>query len=222
MDGNLIDYYTRHLTIDNLYEGYKSCCEFLVDLHSLDLFHNDIKPENILYKNIDGKVIFKIGDYGFLSSYDKVEGKGILLNVIYKTPLLWQDQEAFMRHENVPKFITQRKIVIQNHSKKLDFLNDIFRNEDELKTKYRINDFYALGVSFYTCIYELNKQKHIDNFYNEMILLHEHDGGAPPKIKYGKQHYQVYCNQKGDKYINVLRKRTYLRDIRGQYRYVKS
>lgn len=72
MDGDLSQYHFKNA--EEIVRAYKDCLVGLTQIHKAQLAHNDIKPHNILYKEVNGKIIFKIGDLGALCSSDEIIG----------------------------------------------------------------------------------------------------------------------------------------------------
>jgi serine/threonine protein kinase len=68
MNGDVESLGKEQLTTDILRKLVYDVTNGLYHMHSMGYIHNDIKPQNILYKLEDGKYTFKIGDFG-ISQY---------------------------------------------------------------------------------------------------------------------------------------------------------
>lgn len=71
MEGDVSDY---HFNIDTILKFMEDSLKGLRWIHTKKLAHNDIKPANILYKEVNGKPVFKIGDLGGLCSSPDLQG----------------------------------------------------------------------------------------------------------------------------------------------------
>lgn len=68
MDGDINSLKQEELTSDVLRKMVHDVTKGLYYMHSMGYIHNDLKPDNILYKLEGGEYTFKIGDFG-LSQY---------------------------------------------------------------------------------------------------------------------------------------------------------
>ncbi len=68
MDGDINSIETDHLTSVVLRKMVYDVTKGLYHMHSMGYTHNDLKPDNILYKLEGGEYTFKLGDFG-LSQY---------------------------------------------------------------------------------------------------------------------------------------------------------
>ncbi|CAD8069591.1 unnamed protein product [Paramecium sonneborni] len=140
--------------IQQFLNGYKT-------LYDLKIIHKDIKPENILIKNENGKIIYKITDFGISKIQENVGDKDITRQgtKAYSAPevgLIIQDQE-----------IQQNLSHIQDQS---------------------VIDIYSLGLMLYQLIFQKlpfqTKRIQIQRFFEETKK-------SPLKIKENTQYARL-------------------------------
>jgi serine/threonine protein kinase len=74
MDGDLFDVIQNHqMTEQEVFSAGHDILNGLRHLHSKRLVHFDLKPENIGYTIVGGKLVFKLIDFGSVHSMDQVE-----------------------------------------------------------------------------------------------------------------------------------------------------
>ena len=96
------------------------CCRGLHHLHQHDVVHRDIKPDNLMVVEEEGKAVVKIIDFGESRLVDRIEGKTVAMNTFAGT-------KAYM----APEMLRQ-----DGSSMKPNYTTSV--------------DVFALGVTFLT------------------------------------------------------------------------
>ena len=152
MQGDLYDILAETLVVSfrNVKMIEKQVIDFITSLHNKQIYHFDIKPENVLYikKNINGNVYVDIAvsDYGMLTTPDIEYFNGTLA---YMSPLLLLfnniNYAFFKEHaRHNPIFLNS---IWNNHVVVYNII--INKVQDEYLRRmliYEINDMYAVGV----------------------------------------------------------------------------
>lgn len=238
MTGDMI-HYIENIQILPTYTKFLKICELLKILHERNLYHNDIKLENILYRffeNKDGQIDYEFAlcDYGLISN---VHSGG--------TPettcpyYLYQDDRGFTKYIEYYKSTQDKSAIVRHFIKNANSGIYAFRKKEpefysmmlnaymNIKVSLSVNDLFGLHKSlhiiyaFFGKIYDheifLNPQT--NNPYiislvtsgGKMTLQTFTRGTSTYKIITEKLTYRKYIKIKSDKW--------YLDEHRGKYRY---
>jgi serine/threonine protein kinase len=72
MDGTLLDLIEQQMDKSEIQNAYRQMVEGLVHIHTNGIVHFDMKPENVGYKIQDGRIVYKIMDFGIAEWTEEV------------------------------------------------------------------------------------------------------------------------------------------------------
>ena len=207
-DGNLFnlldkryDVYFTHTLLKN---AEADILAFLEDLHANNVYHFDIKPENIMY--LDDKYnqfTFAVGDYGLMGkSY--TNGRG---TPGYQAPLLYTNHRDYV--DNNKYYLNQDNLaMIQKNWNSLSYS---YNNNIPMSLKGKLIDLYAFGVTFFRLYSELGYHD-IANVKLRTYVIQPFSrllrGGSKYYIHNGKKRV-IRKDEKGQ-YILYQKKKVYL------------
>lgn len=163
MDGDLLNFvreYEYSVYLEKLLHVAKTqALEFLLALHRRNLYHYDIKPENILYVHKQGRFNFAIGDYGLLGPA-QVSMKG---TPGFISPLLYKSDEKDVFVKNGLLFFdTQTLRDIWDHYRRI-----LKEYPDTVATS---NDLFAYGMTFFELFTKIKSRKAANNMLNKYVF----------------------------------------------------
>lgn len=152
----------KEMTMHDLDNVVGSVMGFLESLHEGGLYHNDIKPDNILYKYDNDDITFAVGDYGIVSEAgDKVLYQG---TPHYMSPFVLISGEKNKAPEETFKLLIEywlsKFVEINPDWSSETYCNEVWSNfEKNIRTftvrqKLICNDYYAAYMSFFWMYYQ--------------------------------------------------------------------
>jgi serine/threonine protein kinase len=148
---------------------YDFCCQIVTGLnyiHNKNIIHRDIKLHNVLIKNVNNKIEFKISDFGF-ACYD-------LSDFNFKSSISESMCKKYYKLCGTPYYMAPEIILNMNNMENItSYKND---NYSDHKIYNKGIDIWSLGICIYELMFNILPFSNIRNindlerFYNlEMI-----------------------------------------------------
>ena len=131
----------------------------------LNIFHNDIKPENILYKYLDNKkeiIEIKLCDFGLVCENQK----NLITNKIEGTPVYWDSHKKESLCKNIYFYDTEMN-ELENLGKVMYELAYNNKNFEEIQNKLKyIQDEDFKNIIEYICLQKDYLKPYFSNYFN--------------------------------------------------------
>lgn len=173
-DMTLREYFLTEMDEDDIIrrlQYYLQILKGIEYLHINGLIHRDLKPDNIFAKKHEGKLMFKIGDFGLTRKKNQNKIKNLKkqeyqeLNKLLENLIENEESNSFITKTNSNNRMSKNNLLMMSNDSKLITIHENVSNEEE-----EINQILSLTTEVGTGIYKANEVE--SGFYDKSIDIY--------------------------------------------------